>query len=364
MIFDIHLIRRRKYSLKPYGKISLEKELSRTVLSVTYHFDHRRGKYEFMSSGISELIGYSCAELNKLGFENLVKEVSEITSDEITTQETEPDGREARHYYANYLVTTKDGGEKWLQDKATRFVDSQGNNLFSVGTLKEYTESDNLIEKFKYSNENIETVFDLANLLLLVIDEDQKIRLVNKKACELLGISQSDIIGKEWTNLVSADAAVELSDNIEKTFKEIIPPPQNREITLISRSGEPKAIQYNNTVLRDETGKIVRLMSLGLDVTNKKKEEKIQEVIFRIIQHSNEETDLEELFHFIHSGIRELMLAENFYIALYDEKNSLITFPYFIDKYDKEAPADEIRKGTNRIYITNRQSRIDYKGKR
>ncbi len=331
--------------MKPYGKISVENEVSRIELRVTYHLNHLTGIYEFMSSGITELTGYTCAEINELGFENLIREVAESTSDDFIAQETEPDGREARQYYAKYLVITKDGGEKWLQDKATRFVDSRGNNLFSVGTLKNYTESENLIEKFKYSNENIETVFDQANLLLLVIDEDQKIRIVNQKACDLLGIKQSEIIGQAWTKLVPADAAVELKDNIEKTFREIIPPPQNREIILISKSGDSKVIQYNNTVLRDETGKIVRIMSLGLDVTNKKKEEKIQEVVFRIIQHSNEETDLDELFHFIHSGISELMLAENFYIALYDEKNDLITFPYFIDKYDKYAPPMKFGRG-------------------
>ncbi len=344
--------------MKPYGKISIENELSRTELSVTYHLNHRTGKYEFMSLGIIELIGYSCAEINELGFENLVKEVSEINSDEFTTQETEPNGREARHFYAKYLVVTKDGEEKWLQDKATRFADPEGNNLFSVGTLKLYTESENLIEKFKYSNENIESVFDMANLLLLVIDEDQKIRMVNKKACELLGIRQSDILGKEWTKIVPAETAGELSDNIDKTFKEIITPPQNREITLISKSGEPKVIQYNNTVLRDETGKIVRIMSLGLDVTNKKKEEKIQEVVFRIIQHSNEETDLDELFHFIHSGISELMLTENFYIALYDEKNGMITFPYFIDKYDKDAPPMKFGRGLTEYILRSGKAEL------
>ena len=77
----------------------------------------------------------------------------------------------------------------------------------------------------------------------------------------------------------------------------------------------------------------------------KKKKEKIQEVVFRIIQHSNAETDIDELFHFIHSGIKELMLAENFYIALYYEKNDLITFPYFIDKYDKDTPPMKFGRG-------------------
>ena len=119
-----------------------------------------------------------------------------------------------------------------------------------------------------------------------------------------------------------------------------------------------KVIQYNNTVLRDETGKIVRLMSLGLDVTVKKKEERIQEVVFRIIQNSNTESDLNELFHFIHSGISELMLTENFYIALYDEKNDLITFPYFIDKYDKDAPPMKFGRGLTEYILRSGKAEL------
>jgi PAS domain S-box-containing protein len=335
-----------------------ENEFTRTALSVIYHLNHKTGKYEFISSGIFDLIGYTSKEINEIGFDNIVREVSETTSDDSAAQGTDLDGQEAKHYSAKYLVVKKDGKETWLQDKATRFIDAYGNNLFSVGTLKKYTEADNLVEKFKYSNENIETVFDLANLLLLVIDEDQKIRLVNKNACELIGIKQSELLGKEWSALVPDNIAEELRDNIEKTFREIIPPPQNREITLISKSGEPKVIQYNNTVLRDETGKIVRLMSFGLDVTDKRREEKIQKVVFRIIQNSNAESDLDELFHFIHSGISELMLAENFYIALYDEKNDLITFPYFIDKYDKEAPPMKFGRGLTEYILRSGKAEL------
>ncbi len=345
--------------MKPFGKSTIkESEFNLTELSVIYHLNHQTGKYEFISSGIFNLAGYTCAEINDIGFESIVKEVSEITSDDFASQETDLNGREARHYSAKYLVITKDGRETWLQDKATRFIDAFGNNLFSVGMLKKYTEADNLVEKFKYSNENLETVFDLANLLILVIDEDQRIRMINKKACDLVGIEQGEILGKEWTALVPDNLKRGLRENIEKTFREIIPPPQDREIVLISKSGEPKIIQYNNAVLRDETGKIVRIMSLGLDVTEKKREEKIQEVVFRIIQNSNAESDIEELFHFIHSGISELMLAENFYIALYDEQNDLITFPYFIDKYDKDAPPMKFGRGLTEYILRSGKAEL------
>jgi PAS domain S-box-containing protein len=345
--------------LKPSGKISFSDPIiTGTDLSVIYQFNHKTRVYDFISSGITELTGYTFSEINEIGFENLVKEVSEISSDDFSIQKTEFGANEAKQFSAKYLILTKEGKESWLQDKAIRFIDSKGDNLFSVGTLKRFTESESLIEKFKYSNENIESIFDLANLLLLVIDEEGKIRLINKKACKLLGINRQNILGKEWSAIVPENDSHELRENIENTFKEVIPPQQNMEITLYTQSGEAKIIQYNNTVLRDETGKIVRLMSLGLDVTEKKKEEKVQEVVYRIIQHSNDETNIAELFRFIHSGISELMLAENFYIALYNEKDDLITFPYFIDKYDKEAPPMKFGRGLTEYILRSGKAEL------
>ncbi len=345
--------------MKPSGKISFSDPIiTGTDLSVIYQFNHRTRVYDFISSGITELTGYTFSEINEIGFENLVKEVSEISSDDFSIQKTEFGANEAKQFSAKYLILTKEGKESWLQDKAIRFIDSKGDNLFSVGTLKRFTESESLIEKFKYSNENIESIFDLANLLLLVIDEEGKIRLINKKACKLLGINRQNILGKEWSAIVPENDSHELRENIENTFKEVIPPQQNMEITLYTQSGEAKIIQYNNTVLRDETGKIVRLMSLGLDVTEKKKEEKVQEVVYRIIQHSNDETNIAELFRFIHSGISELMLAENFYIALYNEKDDLITFPYFIDKYDKEAPPMKFGRGLTEYILRSGKAEL------
>ena len=183
--------------MKPAGKISFSDSIiAGSELSVIYQYNHKTRVYDFISSGITELTGYTFSEINNIGFENLVKEVSEISSDDFNIQKTEFGANEAKQFSAKYLILTKEGKESWVQDKAIRFIDSKGDNLFSVGTLKRFTESESLIEKFKYSNENIESIFDLANLLLLVIDEEGKIRLINKKACKLLGINRQNILRK------------------------------------------------------------------------------------------------------------------------------------------------------------------------
>jgi len=325
--------------------VDIDTEINKSELSVIYQFNHRTGKYEFISSEIYNLTGYTYNEINEIGFANIVKEVIKITPENFHSGDTGSEAREVKEYSAKYLVVTKDGNEIWIHDKAFRFINSEGENLFSIGSLKKYTETDSLIEKFKYSNENIESVFDLASLLFIVLDEERKVRIINHKACEIFGLSKENIIGKDITELVAPEIAGSLRDTIRKTFSETISPPHDNEISMLTASGEMRTIQWNNTVIRNEFGKVVRLMYLGLDVTYRNKEEKIQQVIFRIIQHSNTESDLDELFRFIHTAISELMVTENFYIALYEEENQIITFPYFIDKYDKEAPPMKLGRG-------------------
>lgn len=338
--------------------IAAEIGTDHSELSVIYKLNNRSGKYEFMSSEIYELTGYTAEEINGIGFENLIKEVSEITSGDFETNELNTEINQVKEYSAIYLLMTRDGREIWIHDKALRIIDGDNRNLFSVGTLKKFSESDSLIEKFRYSNENIESVFNLANLLLIVIDKELKIRTVNQKTCELFGFRKENIIGKDFTNFVPEAIAGNLRDTVEKTFREVIPPHVGNETAMLTATGEMKIIQWNTTVLRDETGKVVRLMSLGVDVTNKRKEEKIQQVIFSIIQHSNTESDLNELFRFIHTSISELMLAENFYIAFYDEENQVITFPYFIDKYDKEAPPMKMGRGLTEYIIRSGKAEL------
>lgn len=345
--------------LKSSGKTSdAEVDIGKSDVTVIYNLNHKSGKYEFISSEIFDLTGYTANEINEIGFVNIIREVSEISSENFHSEETGFEISRANEYSARYLIVTKDNDEIWVHDKATRFIKSDGKDLFSIGTLKRYTESDNLLEKFKYSNENIETVFNLANLLLIVLDEEQKIRLINQKTCNLFGLKKESILGQDFTRFVSGDIAGSLRDIVEKTFREIVPPSQGNEISMLTTSGELKVIQWNSTVLRDERGKIVRLMSLGLDVTNKKREEKIQQVIFKIIQLSNSESDIDELFRLIHSGISELMPAENFYISLYDENKQLITFPYFIDKYDKEAPPMKFGRGLTEYILRSGKAEL------
>jgi diguanylate cyclase (GGDEF)-like protein len=71
----------------------------------------------------------------------------------------------------------------------------------------------------------------------------------------------------------------------------------------------------------------------------------IQSALYRITEKTNTTRDLNELYQAIHEIVGQLMYAKNFYIALYEPLTDSLTFPYFVDEVDKEAPAQAAGTG-------------------
>ncbi|MCP4693109.1 MAG: GAF domain-containing protein, partial [Desulfobacterales bacterium] len=61
--------------------------------------------------------------------------------------------------------------------------------------------------------------------------------------------------------------------------------------------------------------------------------ERINQVLFRISNAVNTTLNLNELYEFIHHALDDILDATNFYIALYDEKEDRLSFPYHVDQY-------------------------------
>ncbi|MDD5468369.1 MAG: EAL domain-containing protein, partial [Anaerolineales bacterium] len=71
-----------------------------------------------------------------------------------------------------------------------------------------------------------------------------------------------------------------------------------------------------------------------IDVTQHRQAEKVQNALYQISQATLTASNLVELYGIVHSIIGELIMARNFYVALYDSTSNIISFPYFVDEYD------------------------------
>ena len=64
----------------------------------------------------------------------------------------------------------------------------------------------------------------------------------------------------------------------------------------------------------------------------------VQDVLYRIADMASGASDMAEFYAAMHRIVGELMYADNFYIALYDEERGLLNYPYYVDQLDDDLP--------------------------
>jgi PAS domain S-box-containing protein len=89
--------------------------------------------------------------------------------------------------------------------------------------------------------------------------------------------------------------------------------------------------------------------------TERTRTKKVQAALYRISEAAQTAQDLGELYSLIHAVIAELMPAENFYIALYDDAADLLSFPYYADEFDATPDPQKPGKGLTEYVLRSGQ---------
>ncbi len=99
------------------------------------------------------------------------------------------------------------------------------------------------------------------------------------------------------------------------------------------------------------------VLAIVRDIADRRRAEALQAAAYQISEAANKAASMDELYRSVHSIIGEVMPAQNFYIALYDESSNLLNFPYYVDEVDGSSsiPATQPGRGmTEYILRTGR----------
>ncbi len=143
---------------------------------------------------------------------------------------------------------------------------------------------DKEISQLRKELEMMRDYLDIADVIIVVIDADQRVSYINRKGCDILGYQRDDIIGKNWFD---GFVPKRVGKNIKETFGKLITgetkPAEYYENPVVTKSSEEKLLFWHNTVLRDDGGRIVSTLSSGQDITDRRKAEvSIQKALERL----------------------------------------------------------------------------------
>jgi len=84
--------------------------------------------------------------------------------------------------------------------------------------------------------------------------------------------------------------------------------------------------------------KVKGIITLYQDITERKRNDNLQKVLYNISQAANSSISLKQLYKTIHKELGTIIDTTNFYIALVDKKEDKIYFPYHQDEKDDNFP--------------------------
>jgi PAS domain S-box-containing protein len=116
-----------------------------------------------------------------------------------------------------------------------------------------------------------QSYLDAAEVILLALDLDERITLINRNGCDLLGWTEAELLGREWTAAcVPARIRESVAESIAATLEGRIGGDLAIvESMVLTRSGEERLIEWRNTVLRDSAGTVVGTLGSGADITER-----------------------------------------------------------------------------------------------
>ncbi len=175
---------------------------------------------------------------------------------------------------------------------------------------------------------------------ICVVDGEGRFIFVSAACERIFGYTPKEMIGKVMLEMVV---------------------PEDRARTLQAAneiiSGHP-TLDFENRYIRKD-GQVVHIMwsarwseadqlriAVARDITERKQAESMQAALYAISEAAHTAEDLLSLFQLIHQIIGKLLSATHFSVAMYDESNDQLSFPYYTGDYDEASELQQTAVST------------------
>jgi PAS domain S-box-containing protein len=234
------------------------------------------------------------------------------------------------------LVKSLKTGDIQILDKISLQKDEFGqlslliNNFFKQkNKLQNEIEERNQVETLLIK---LSQAIEQSPATIIITGVDGNIEYVNPKFTTVTGYKLDEVIGKNPRFLKTGKKSKEEYKQMWETIHkgEV----WRGEFGNRKKNGE---IYYESAIISpifDEKGIITNFLAINEDITEKKHEETIRNIIFEIAKAGSVSKNLEELIEQIRVHLSQLIDVTNFYIALYDESTDMFTLPLFLDQKD------------------------------
>ena len=236
------------------------------------------------------------------------------------------------------------------------------NKILVLCIIRDITERKKAEETITHERELLHNLMKYLPDTIYFKDVHSRFTRINKAQSEVLGLNRPDeALGKTDFDYFPHFQALASYDAEQKMLKTGIPIID--KVEEIERfDGQQRWVTATKVPMFDANGNPTGIVGMSRDITERIQAEQLQKCLYQISESVNTVESVQMLYERLHSIIKELMPAENFYIATYDLNTKLLSFPYFLDQYDPAPESRELGRGlTEYVLRTGKDVLIDEK---
>jgi len=145
-----------------------------------------------------------------------------------------------------------------------------GRPVGAVISFQDITERKRGEQALRRERDKAKSYLDIVGTIMVALDTDQKVTLINRKGCEILGYDAEEIIGKNWfEHFIPEGIRDEPAGVFAKLMAGELAPSEYYENTVLCRDGRERLIAWHNAPLRNDAGKVIGTLSSGDDITER-----------------------------------------------------------------------------------------------
>lgn len=187
---------------------------------------------------------------------------------------------------------------------------------------------------------SLASFIDLLMDAVFAVDVDGCIVFASAACERIFGYTPQDMTGKNMFDMM----VPEDRDRTQQSVRDVM-------------SGRPQLYFENRYIRKD--GQVVHIMwsarwsaadqlriGVARDITEHKRAESLQAVLYSISEAAYAAEDLITLFQRIHQILGTLLPADNFSVTLYDREKDQLSFPYRVDEHERISESSKPAAGT------------------
>lgn len=165
-------------------------------------------------------------------------------------------------------LSGKDEKIKGLESGADEFLSKPVNRLELVTRVKFLTRIKHLQDRILAERNYAYQCIDVAGVLMLVVDREQKINLINRTGNEVLGYDEFELIGQNMFDvLVLQEEREKEKEKFRDTITKKVETPELFERKILKKDGGTIIVSWSESPIYGSDGNIEALICSGKDIT-------------------------------------------------------------------------------------------------